>query len=189
MDIFLHSALLVAIGEIGDKTQLLAIILAVRYRQVSPIILGILVATTLNHAIAAGVGHYVGSLANSVTLEWALAGLFIVVGLWVLKPDTMEESKPGRDFGAFLTTVVTFFIAEIGDKTQIATVALAAEYKDFLPVLIGTTTGMLLANIPAVFFGHKLLERIPMKFVRYTASVLFIGFGIVKIYGLFAVPI
>ncbi len=184
MDAFFNSALLVAIGEIGDKTQLLAIILAARYRHVWPVILGILVATIFNHAAAAWVGQYIGSLKDAVWIQWALAGLFIIIGLWVLKPDTVDESEPNRDFGAFLTTLFMFFLAEIGDKTQLATVALAAEYKDFIPVLIGTTTGMMLADVPAVFFGHKILEKIPMKFVRYTASVLFIGFGIFGIYRL-----
>lgn len=188
MDAFFNSALLVAIGEIGDKTQLLAIILVARYRHVWPIILGILAATILNHAAAAGVGQYIGSVADIAWLHWVLACSFILIGLWVLKPDTMEDAEPKRDLGAFLTTLIMFFLAEIGDKTQLATVALAAEYNDFIPVLMGTTTGMLLADVPAVFFGHKLLEKIPMKFVRCTASALFVGFGIIGIYRLVSTP-
>lgn len=188
MDAFFNSALLVAIGEIGDKTQLLAIILVARYRHVWPIIFGILVATIFNHAVAAWVGQYIGSIADITWIQWVLGCSFVLIGLWVLKPDTMEDSEPKRDLGAFLTTLIMFFLAEFGDKTQLATVALAAKYIDFIPVLMGTTTGMLLADVPAVFFGHKLLEKIPMKFVRYTASALFVGFGIVGIYKLTSMP-
>ena len=179
MDTFLHSTLLVALAEIGDKTQLLAIMLAARYPRHSwTIVLGILAATTLNHALAAWVGAWVSGLADARWFTALIACSFVGIGLWVLKPDHMEEEKIGKDHGALLTTFIAFFLAEMGDKTQLATVALAAEYKNLLAVIAGTTAGMLIANVPAVFLGNKLLQKIPMRYVHLTAAALFIGIGL-----------
>lgn len=177
MDAFLHSLSLVAIGEIGDKTQLLAIILAARYRQPCAIIAGIFFATLVNHALAAWIGQMIGGLVSGVWLHWLIAVSFILIGLWILRPDSMEETETTHNSNAFITTLISFFIAEIGDKTQLATIVLAAEYRDLMPVVIGTTLGMLIANVPVIIFGHKLLAKIPMNKVRYSASLLFIVFG------------
>lgn len=181
MDIFLNSLLLVGIGEIGDKTQLLAMVLACRYRKPLPIIFGILIATTLNHGIAAWVGEVIGSTLDGVWMQWLIALSFIAIGFWVLKPDTLEENPNAKDYGAFLTTLVLFFVAEIGDKTQLVTVALAAQYQSLLLVLLGTTAGMLIVNLPAVFCGNWLMKKIPVHYIRYAASLLFIGFGFLLI--------
>lgn len=179
MDAFLHSTLLVALSEIGDKTQILALILAARYRKSIPIIWGIFIATLANHALAAWAGHFISGLGFTDYLPWLVAVAFIGLGLWILIPDKVEDDEtPKRDFGPFFTTLITFFLAEMGDKTQIATVMLGAKYDALFAVIIGTTFGMMIANVPAVLFGDKLLSRIPMKWVRYAASVLFIGFGL-----------
>lgn len=184
MDAFLHSISLVALSEIGDKTQLLAIILAARYRQPCAIIAGIFLATLVNHALAAWIGQMISGLVNGIWLNWGIAVSFILIGLWILRPDSMDETEDKHNSGAFITTFLTFFVAEIGDKTQLATIVLAAEYRDLLPVVIGTTVGMLIANVPVVIFGHKLLAKIPMNKVRYCASLLFIGFGAWNIFTL-----
>ncbi len=185
MDIFLHSAVLVTLGEIGDKTQLLAVMLAARYARPLPIIAGILVATLANHALATVVGQYVGGLSDAIWLQALLAASFIAIGLWVLKPDSLDTPEISGNLGAFSATLITFFLAEMGDKTQLVTAALGAEYQALLPVLAGTTTGMLIADLPAVFLGHQILEKIPLHWVRYTASALFIGFGLVGLYRIF----
>lgn len=178
MDALINSLLLVSVAEIGDKTQLLAIILVARYRKIWPIIWGILISTTLNHAGAAWLGLQLGGGVDKVILQWVVSLSFIAIGLWVLKPDKMDDEKPKHDYGAFITTCITFFIAEIGDKTQLATIALAAQYQQLVPVLLGTTAGMMVANVPAVLFGQKLLQKIPMRVVHIIASVLFIAFGV-----------
>jgi len=179
LDAFLNSTLLVALSEIGDKTQILALILAARYRKSVPIIWGILLATVANHALAAWAGHFVSGLGFTDYLPWLVTIAFIVLGLWILIPDKVDEDEtPKRDFGPFFTTLVAFFLAEMGDKTQIATVFLGARYDALYAVILGTTFGMMIANVPAVLFGDKLLSHIPMKWVRYTASALFIGFGL-----------
>ncbi|MFT4091459.1 MAG: TMEM165/GDT1 family protein [Asticcacaulis sp.] len=182
-DAFFNSTLLVALSEIGDKTQILALILAARYRKSVPIIWGIFIATLANHALAAWAGHFISGLGFTDYLPWLVAVAFIVLGLWILIPDKVDDDEtPKRDFGPFLTTLVAFFLAEMGDKTQIATVFLGAKYDALFAVIIGTTIGMMIANVPAVLFGDKLLSRIPMQWVRYAASVMFIGFGL---FGLF----
>lgn len=185
LDAFLNSTLLVAVSEIGDKTQILALILAARYRKSVPIIWGIFIATLANHALAAWAGHFISGLGVTEYLPWLVAIAFIVLGLWILIPDKVDDDEtPKRDFGPFLTTLVAFFLAEMGDKTQIATVFLGAKYDALFAVILGTTIGMMIANVPAVLFGDKLLSRIPMKWVRYTASVLFIGFGLFSLWQL-----
>ena len=181
MDIFLHSLLLVGIGEIGDKTQLLAMVLACRYRKPVAILTAIFLATLLNHAVAAWVGEVIGSKLDGIWMQWVIALSFIGIGFWVLKPDTLDEKESKGDYGAFLTTLILFFLAEIGDKTQIVTIALAAEYKALIPVLLGTTAGMLLVNMPAVFCGNWIMKTLPVHYIRYAASLLFIGFGFLLI--------
>jgi putative Ca2+/H+ antiporter (TMEM165/GDT1 family) len=178
MEGFLVSAGLVAIAEIGDKTQLLAILLATRYRRPVPIILGIFAATLVNHALAASVGAAVAAWLGPDAMRWILSGLFIAMAGWCLIPDKADEGpKAAGTLGAFLATTVAFFLVEMGDKTQIATVALAARFQNIAAVTAGTTLGMLLANVPAVLFGDVLARKIPLKLVRICAAVSFVLLG------------
>ena len=179
MNAFLICVATVAFGELGDKTQLLSLLLAVRYRRPATIIAGIFTATVLNHFIAAWVGVWVRDHVSPQRLQWGVGISFIAVALWTLKPDTLDDddaSDEGR-FGLFWLTVVSFFLAEIGDKTQIATALLAARFGDPLLVVSGTTAGMLLVDGPSVIFGHRLAERIPLRWVRAGAALLFAGLG------------
>lgn len=187
MDAFLNSTALVALSEIGDKTQLLALILAARYQKPIPIIWGIFIATVANHALAALLGHFVSGLALTTYMPWIVAVAFIALGLWILIPDKMDdEENPGKDYGPFLTTVIAFFLAEMGDKTQVATVMLGAKYENaFFWVVLGTTLGMMLANVPAVLFGDRVLKLVPLKIVRYAASALFVAIGLFSIWQIF----
>lgn len=179
MSVFFQSFSLVAIAEIGDKTQLLSFLLAARFKSFFPICLGILVATLANHGLAAYAGSMLLHVISLAWLEKITAVLFILIGLWVLVPDKEPEMAHKEEkFGAFITTVIAFFLAEMGDKTQFATVTLGAAYHDALMVTIGTTAGMLAANIPAVLMGDKLLAIIPLKTVRIVASGLFIMAGL-----------
>ena len=180
MDAFLTSTAVVALAEIGDKTMLLAIVLATRFRKPLPIVMGILFATLANHGIAALIGQSVANLLEGAWFRYAVGISFIAMALWTLVPDRLdedEEPRPSR-FGAFLTTLVAFFIVEIGDKTQIATIALGAQFQNVLLVTAGTTLGMMLANVPAVFAGHKLVEKVSLKLVRTVAALLFAAIGI-----------
>jgi len=178
MEAFLVSAGLVAIAEIGDKTQLLAMILATRYRKPVPIILGILVATLANHALAAWAGAAAAGWLGAAAMRWIVGGLFLAMAGWCLIPDKADEGpKAASHAGAFLATAVAFFLVEIGDKTQIATVALAAQFHNLLLVVLGTTVGMLLANVPVVFAGEALLRRVPLKLVRMIAALTFVALG------------
>lgn len=167
--------LVVALAEIGDKTQLLALLLAARYRRPVPIIWGILIATLINHAAAGAVGNWVASLVSPPILAWILAASFAAVALWTLVPDKLEadEAARGRYLGPFFATLVAFFLAEMGDKTQIATVMLAAQYPDFLLVILGTTIGMLIANVPVVLAGNFAAERLPLTLIRRIAALCF----------------
>jgi putative Ca2+/H+ antiporter (TMEM165/GDT1 family) len=180
METYLVSTLLVALAEMGDRTQLLAVMLASRYRKPLPILAGILVATIANHSLAALAGFYLSSLLSAVWFKYAVAISFIVMALWALIPDKDgDDAKPNRlHLGVFLTTVVTFFLVEIGDKTQVATVALAARYHSILVVAAGTTTGMMLANIPAVFLGHAVTRVLPIHALRIGAALLYLGLGL-----------
>jgi len=171
------SFLLVAVSEMGDKTQLLAFSLASRYRRPWVVMAGILVATILNHALAASVGTWVSEHVPSRVMAGILAATFIGFGFWTLKPDTLEESKGPSGFGPFLTTTILFFLAEMADKTQLATVALAARYQSVVLVTVGTTLGMLASDGLAVFVGEKLADRVSMKAVRIAAAGLFFLFG------------
>lgn len=178
MEAIINSTILVFISEMGDKTQLLALVLAARFRKPIPILLGIFVATILNHAFASYVGAFITNYFTPTTLRWLLAISFIAFGLWVLIPDKDKRLKTNERYGAFITTLIAFFIAEMGDKTQLATVALGAKYTSIAAVTFGTTLGMMLANAPAVYFGQWFTDRIPMQWVHRVASVLFISFGI-----------
>ena len=172
------STAVVALAEIGDKTQLLAIILATRFQRPVPIILGILVATLANHFLAALVGAQAAVLLEGDWFQYVIAVSFIVMGIWTLIPDKLDdlEDKPTR-VGAFLTTVVAFFLVEMGDKTQLATVALGARFNDMIMVTLGTTLGMMIANVPAVLLGKELIRRVPLQTVRVLAAALFVVIG------------
>ena len=166
----------VALAEIGDKTQLLALLLAARFRRPWPIIAGILVATVLNHALAAWIGQLAAGWLTPQALRWIVAASFIGIALWTLKPDKLEdESLPAR--GAFIATTIAFFIAEIGDKTQVATVLLAAKYSSLWQVVAGTTAGMLLANVPVVALGSRFAQRLPLRAARIAAACVFLLLG------------
>jgi putative Ca2+/H+ antiporter (TMEM165/GDT1 family) len=175
----------VALAEIGDKTQLLAFILAARFKKPIPIIAGILVATVLNHGIAGALGAWITAMVDPSILRWVLGASFIGMAVWTLIPDKIEEEETAvaMKLGVFGATLVTFFLAEMGDKTQIATVALAAHYPSPLMVVAGTTLGMLIADVPAVFIGDKLADRIPMKLVHRIAAAIFAGLGIATLLG------
>jgi len=179
MEAFLTSTLLVAVAEIGDKTQLLAIVLATRFRRPLPIVLGILAATLANHALAAFAGQFAAGLLDGQWFRIAVAASFIAMGLWTLIPDKLDEDEqPRARGGVFLTTLVAFFLVEMGDKTQIATVALGAQYANLVAVTAGTTLGMMIANVPAVLLGNALVQRISMKAVRIVAAMSFVGVGV-----------
>ncbi len=178
------STLIVALAEIGDKTQLLALLLAARYRRPWPIIWGIVIATLANHAAAGAIGNWVSQALSPVTLSWILAASFAAVALWTLVPDKLEEEEAsrGRRFGPFLATLIAFFLAEMGDKTQIATVMLAAQYSDFVLVILGTTVGMLLANVPVVLVGNLAAGRLPLTLIRRIAALGFAALAIYAVY-------
>lgn len=179
MDAFLSATGLVALAEMGDKTQLLAIILASRFKRPWPIVWGILIATLLNHALAGAVGAWVTQVLAPDTLKWILIGTFLAMAVWTLFPDKADDKplQTGR-WGVLLTTVVVFFLAEMGDKTQLATVAIAAQHSDFVAVVLGTTLGMMLANVPVVFLGEKLTRVLPLAYLRMAASLLFVLFAV-----------
>jgi len=179
MEALLVSTGVVAIGEIGDKTQLLSLVLAARFRRPWPIVAGILVATLANHALAGWLGNWVRGVVPADLLRWLLAASFFAVALWALKPDTLDDERApeaGR-WGVFGVTVVAFFLAEMGDKTQIATVMLAAKFDALAAVVVGTTLGMLIANVPVVFAGKLAADRIPFKAIRIVAAAIFAAIG------------
>ena len=178
---FIVSTSVVALAEMGDKTQLLSLILAARYRKPMPIVLGILVATLLNHAMAGALGAWLSSLMRPEVLNWVMAAAFIAMGLWILVPDKLDEDDvavPKQQMGVFFATVVAFFLAEMGDKTQFATIALAAQYSDVLSVVLGTTLGMMMANAPAVYLGNRFAQRLPTKIIHIIAAIIFIAIGV-----------
>lgn len=178
MEAFLTSTILVALAEIGDKTQLLSFVLAAKLRRPWAIMAGILVATLLNHALAGSLGVVVAQGLSPQALRVIVGCSFIGFGLWTLKPDSLEGDPRLLRSGAFLTTTVAFFLAEMGDKTQLATIALGARYQGLAIVVLGTTLGMMIANVPAVLVGEALAHRIPMKAVRWTAAALFVTVGV-----------
>jgi putative Ca2+/H+ antiporter (TMEM165/GDT1 family) len=186
MQPLLISTATVALAEIGDKTQLLALLLAARYRKPVPIVLGMLLATVLNHTVAAWVGAWLAGLLPPMVLRWSVVVCFGAVAIWALVPDKLDddESKTPR-YGAFLTTLIAFFLVEIGDKTQVATIVLAAKYHPLWQVISGTTLGMMLANVPVVALGAKFAHRLPLRAARWAAALLFAVLGLwVALFGL-----
>lgn len=184
MEAFLISTGIVALAEIGDKTQLLAFILAAKFRKPVPIIIGILVATLVNHGFAGAVGSWITTLMGPETLRWVLGVSFIAMAAWTLIPDKFDEgdAKLSR-FGVFGTTLIAFFLAEMGDKTQVATVALAAQYHAFSSVVAGTTLGMMIANVPAVLLGDRIAHRLPVRLVHTIAAAIFATLGVATLLG------
>ena len=184
MEAFLVSTGIVALAEMGDKTQLLALILAVRFRKPWPIVLGILVATLANHGLAGAVGAWVTTFVGPQILRWVLAASFIGMAVWMLIPDKIDEedTDAAPRWGVFGTTVVAFFLAEMGDKTQIATVMLAAQYHAYFAVVAGTTLGMMLANVPAVLLGDQIAKRVSMTLVHGIAAAIFAVLGLLTLF-------
>jgi len=185
VEAFLVSTMVVGLAEIGDKTQILSMILAARFHRPIPIIFGIFFATIANHAAAGLVGTLFGSFLAGPWMRWILGISFLSVAVWALFPDKYEagDNSIGR-WGAFTSTLVAFFLAEIGDKTQIATVGLAARFEHFLPVVAGTTLGMMLANIPAVILGDRLAGELPVRAIRIIAAIVFAGLGVLTLLGI-----
>jgi putative Ca2+/H+ antiporter (TMEM165/GDT1 family) len=186
MEAFLVSTGVVALAEIGDKTQLLALVLAAKFRKPVPIILGILAATVVNHGMAGAAGAWIAALIGPVAMRWLLGVSFIAMAAWTLVPDKLDGDD-GRDkaprFGVFGTTLIAFFLLEMGDKTQIATVALAAKYASLVAVVAGTTLGMMLANVPAVLLGDVAAKKLPMKVVHRVAAGIFLVLGLSVLLG------
>ncbi len=176
--------LIVALAEIGDKTQLLALLLAARFRKPWPIIWGIIAATLANHFAAGAVGSWVASFFSAATLSWVLAASFAAVALWTLVPDKLDDDEESglKKYGPFLTTLIAFFLAEMGDKTQVATVMLAAQYPDFVMVVMGTTLGMLIANVPVVLAGNFAADRLPLALIRRLAAAAFAALAAYAVY-------
>ncbi len=184
MEAFLISTGIVALAEIGDKTQLLAFILAAKFRKPMPISVGILLATIVNHGFAGALGAWLTSLVAPETMRWVLGASFIGMALWTLVPDKFEEGDARlARFGVLGTTLIAFFLAEMGDKTQVATVALSAQYKSFYMVVAGTTLGMMIANIPAVLLGNRIAHRIPVRLVHGVAAAVFAILGVATLAG------
>ena len=175
------STALVALAEMGDKTQLLSFVLAAKLKRPWPIIAGIFLATLANHFLAGWVGAWLATLVSPVTLKWIVALSFFAFGLWALKPDTLDGEREYSGGSAFLTTLVAFFLVEMGDKTQLATVALAARFDSLAAVVMGTTLGMLIANAPAVWLGEVLAQKVDMKWMRRIAALLFVLLGVLTL--------
>jgi putative Ca2+/H+ antiporter (TMEM165/GDT1 family) len=184
MEAFLISTGIVALAEIGDKTQLLAFCLAAQFRRPIPIVLGILTATIANHAFAGALGSWITGLMGPEVLRWVLGISFIAMAGWILVPDEIDaDAKAPAKYGVFVATVIAFFLAEMGDKTQIATVALAARFDSLVAVVAGTTFGMMLANVPAVYLGKSVATRVPLKVVHAIAAAIFAALGLATLLG------
>ncbi|MCK2089720.1 TMEM165/GDT1 family protein [Thauera aromatica] len=184
MNAFLISTAIVALAEIGDKTQLLAFLLAAKFRRPWPIVLGIFAATVANHAFAAALGSWLTTLLGPQALRWVLGLSFIAMALWTLIPDKLDEGDARLPrLGVFGATLVAFFLAEMGDKTQVATVALAAQYQALAAVVAGTTLGMMVANVPAVLLGERIAQRMPVRLVHGIAAALFAALGVATLFG------
>ena len=181
---FFVSAAVVGLAEIGDKTQILSLMLAARFLRPLPVILGIFVATIANHAAAGLAGTFFGSFFSGRWMRWVLAASFLSVAVWTLFQDKIDVADKAGRRGAFMATLVAFFLAEIGDKTQIATIGLAARFEQFYPVVIGTTCGMMLANIPAVLIGDRLAARLPVRLIRVVAAIVFAGLAVLTAIGI-----
>lgn len=185
MDAFLVSTGIVALAEMGDKTQLLALVLAARFRKPWPIVFGIFVATIANHALAGALGSWVTTALGPDVLRWVLGGSFIAMAAWMLIPDKLDDGETSNTprFGVFGTTVLAFFLAEMGDKTQIATVMLAAQYKSWFWVVAGTTLGMMLANAPVVWLGDRITKKVPLRVVHLVSALIFALLGAAALFG------
>lgn len=186
MEAFLISTGIVALAEIGDKTQLLAFLLAAKFKKPWPIVAGIFVATIANHAGAGALGAWITAAVGPQIMRWVLGIGFIAMAIWTLIPDKIDEDEAGSTrsrFGVFGTTVIAFFLAEMGDKTQIATIALAAQYNAFYAVVAGTTLGMMIANVPAVFLGSKIANKVPVRLVHGIAALIFAVLGVATLLG------
>lgn len=187
MEAFLISTGIVALAEMGDKTQLLSLVLAAKFRKPWPIILGILIATLLNHALAGVLGAWLTSVLGAQALRWILGLGFLAMAVWMLIPDQLDEDDAkvqSSRFGVFATTLIAFFMAEMGDKTQVATVALAAQYQALMAVVAGTTLGMMIANVPAVLIGDKLAHKLPLKWIHGVAATIFAVLGLIVLLGM-----
>ena len=185
MEAFLLSTGIVALAEMGDKTQLLSLVLAARFKKPWPIVAGILLATLLNHALAGAAGAWVMAAVGPTVMRWVLGLSFIAMAVWMLIPDKLDadEVKASRGLGVFAATTWAFFLAEMGDKTQIATIALGAQYEPLFAVVIGTTLGMMIANAPVVFFGEAITRRVPIKVVHAVAALIFAALGVFALWG------
>lgn len=180
MQSFLVSTSIVALAEIGDKTQLLSLVLAARFRKPIPIVLGLFAATLINHAFSGALGAWLASVISPGIMNWAVVASFALMAVWILIPDKLDEADAvatKHSMGIFGTTALTFFLAEMGDKTQIVTVALAARFHEFFGVVAGTTLGMMLANVPVIYLGHRFADRLPTKAVHILAAVIFVVLG------------
>ncbi|GKS89478.1 MULTISPECIES: TMEM165/GDT1 family protein [Comamonadaceae] len=184
MEAFFVSTAIVALAEMGDKTQLLSLVLAARFRKPWPIVLGILVATLANHALAGAVGAWVTTVVGPQVLRWGLGLSFIAMAVWMLIPDRLDDDASGGAprFGVFGTTLIAFFLAEMGDKTQVATVMLAARYSAYWWVVAGTTLGMMLANAPVVWLGERITRRVPIRAVHMVSAVIFLALGLIALF-------
>lgn len=191
MEAFLVSTAIVTLAEMGDKTQLLSLVLAARFRRPWPIVLGIFVATLANHALAGAVGSWVTTVLGPQVLRWVLGLSFIAMAVWMLIPDKLEDDGDGAAprFGVFGTTLVAFFLAEMGDKTQVATVMLAAQYSAYFWVVAGTTLGMMLANAPVVWLGDRLVKKVPIRVVHLVSALIFLILGLLALFAGDATPL
>lgn len=191
MEAFLVSTAIVTLAEMGDKTQLLSLVLAARFRKPWPIVLGIFVATLANHALAGAVGSWVTTVLGPQVLRWVLGLSFIAMAAWMLIPDKLDDDGDGAAprFGVFGTTLVAFFLAEMGDKTQVATVMLAAQYSAYFWVVAGTTLGMMLANAPVVWLGDRLVKRVPIRVVHLVSALIFLILGLLALFAGDATPL
>ncbi|MHA7599390.1 TMEM165/GDT1 family protein [Alicycliphilus sp. T452] len=191
MEAFLVSTFIVTLAEMGDKTQLLSLVLAARFRRPWPIVLGIFVATLANHALAGAAGTWVTTVLGPQVLRWVLGLSFIAMAVWMLIPDKLDDGGEGAGprLGVFGTTVLAFFLAEMGDKTQVATVMLAAQYSAYLWVVAGTTLGMMLANAPVVWLGDRLVKKVPIRAVHLVSAVIFLVLGLLALFASQATPL
>ncbi len=191
MEAFLVSTAIVTLAEMGDKTQLLSLVLAARFRRPWPIVLGIFVATLANHALAGAVGAWVTTVLGPQVLRWVLGLSYIAMAVWMLIPDRLDDDGTGAGprLGVFGTTVLAFFLAEMGDKTQVATVMLAAQYSAYLWVVAGTTLGMMLANAPVVWLGDRLVKKVPIRMVHLVSALIFLVLGLLALFAPQATPL
>lgn len=184
MEAFLISTGLVTLAEMGDRTQLLAFLLAAKFRRPLPIMLGILIATLANHAFAGFLGQWFAELVTPNVLRWVLAVTFFAMAAWMMIPDKLDDDAPDNTkYGVLVTTIIAFFLAEIGDKTQVATVALAARFDDLSWIVAGTTLGMMIANIPAIYLGDKFADKLPVRLIHLVAALLFVLLGVLTLLG------